>query len=444
MKLRQRIITAAALLILAVMFAFEITSSRQESQTIDEAVHLAAGYSYWKTGDFRMNPEHPPLIKMLAAFPLLFTKATLPTHDPSWQKVDEWKFGEVFLYHNTLSPDTLLLLGRLPIMLLSLVLGWAIFRASGAMFGTVAGFLSLGLYAFDPNVIAHSRYVTTDLGFTALMFFSLLALQKLLAQPNRKHAVWFGLALFVTSLSKFSFPVLVVALLVLLAVLKALQPHHPALQWSRWGQGLLVAIPIALVATWAVYGFELRRPVDDPRVMYLYQQRQDLLGSKLLAEQSPWKRYVVTTLGDQTKGIGKTAAHLLTLRYPLYSFFRGSISVLGHSEIGQSSFVLGQFGNQGWWYYFPVAFFTKTPPLTLLMFLGSAVGFVMLLIKTRHERKSWLDGFRSLDRRWYLLGIPAVVYFGFSLFSHLDLGWRYLMPIYPPLFVMSGSVVMVP
>jgi hypothetical protein len=41
------------------MLLLQITSARKEAQTWDEAVYISAGYSYWKTGDFRLNPEHP-------------------------------------------------------------------------------------------------------------------------------------------------------------------------------------------------------------------------------------------------------------------------------------------------------------------------------------------------------------------------------------------------
>src|SRR5215468_10491045 len=62
---------------IAVMFVviFEsqlLLSVRTYSQTIDEGVHIFSGYQYWKQADFGANPEHPPLVKLVAAFPILF------------------------------------------------------------------------------------------------------------------------------------------------------------------------------------------------------------------------------------------------------------------------------------------------------------------------------------------------------------------------------------
>ncbi len=58
-------------LLLAIFVAELLLSVRQDSQTFDESNHLYAGYSYWKRGDFGINPEHPPLVKLVAALPLL-------------------------------------------------------------------------------------------------------------------------------------------------------------------------------------------------------------------------------------------------------------------------------------------------------------------------------------------------------------------------------------
>src|SRR6266550_7150638 len=70
------------------------------SATTDEPVHLAAGYSYWQTRDFRMNPEHPPLAKLLAALPLLALHPRFDTANDAWQHATEDAFAFRFLYQN--------------------------------------------------------------------------------------------------------------------------------------------------------------------------------------------------------------------------------------------------------------------------------------------------------------------------------------------------------
>jgi predicted membrane-bound dolichyl-phosphate-mannose-protein mannosyltransferase len=97
--------------LLLAMTILQIAWVRQESQTWDEGIHLAAGYSYLKTGDLRMNPEHPPLGKYLNAIPLLFLRLKLPLDHPSWASEDAVEFGREFLYHNTTDADTILFAG---------------------------------------------------------------------------------------------------------------------------------------------------------------------------------------------------------------------------------------------------------------------------------------------------------------------------------------------
>jgi len=71
-------IAAAVVSLLVTLAAELVLSIRQQSQTFDESAHLYAGYSYWKRGDYGINPEHPPLAKLLAAVPLLPLKLPVP------------------------------------------------------------------------------------------------------------------------------------------------------------------------------------------------------------------------------------------------------------------------------------------------------------------------------------------------------------------------------
>lgn len=171
MPVAERVSWGLAALLLAVMAALQVTSVAQESQTYDEAVYISAGYSYWKTGDFRLNPEHPPLAKLLVSAPLLFENLTLPLSDPAWQKADQYAFGAQFLYHNRISADAILLRARCVTIVLTIFFGLAVFFWVRRRAGPLAALIALGLFAFDPNVLAHGRYATNDLAL-ALFFFA--------------------------------------------------------------------------------------------------------------------------------------------------------------------------------------------------------------------------------------------------------------------------------
>jgi hypothetical protein len=159
---------------LCVQAALMIASIRQEAQTWDESTHLAAGYSYWKTGDYRISPDHPPVAKMLESAPLLFMNVELPaTGKEFWRSADAVNFGATFLYTNRLSADDLLFPARCVTIAMTIVLGLSIALWTRAHFGVAAALTALTLYVFDPNIIAHGRYVTTDLAVTLFAFLTI-------------------------------------------------------------------------------------------------------------------------------------------------------------------------------------------------------------------------------------------------------------------------------
>src|SRR5205823_4435252 len=59
-----------AVMLLALLAVLAGGAARRESVTVDEVSHIGAGVSYLQRLDLRMNPEHPPLPKVLAAIPL--------------------------------------------------------------------------------------------------------------------------------------------------------------------------------------------------------------------------------------------------------------------------------------------------------------------------------------------------------------------------------------
>src|SRR5437660_12200072 len=125
-------LTVALLVCLA---ATQTLSVRQESQTWDEHLEIASGYTYLKTGDYWIIREHPPLARVIQALPLLFLGASLPVNHPTWAQRDADEFSLEFLYHNRVDPDTILFAARLMSLLLTVSLALAIAVWTPARFG---------------------------------------------------------------------------------------------------------------------------------------------------------------------------------------------------------------------------------------------------------------------------------------------------------------------
>ena len=211
METLKRLSVPLLVLMTFVFFVLNLVVSSQESTTMDEQAHIPASYSYVKYGDMRLNPEHPPLLKDLAGLILLPFQFPFPDNDPAWQTGinEQWSLGRKFV--NCEDPsnvcnnaDTITFWSRIPIVLVAALLGIFIFIWAKELAGRVAGLFAAALYFFDPNIIAHSHYVTTDIGIAAFIFFSFYFFVKFLERPTWKNVVLAGTFLGLAQLTKFS------------------------------------------------------------------------------------------------------------------------------------------------------------------------------------------------------------------------------------------------
>jgi len=161
--------TAVVVLLLAAIPIQAVPSLVRKSATFDEASHLSSAYEYLVTGVFRQHLDHPPLADQIAAFPLLFLGLQLPTDKASQNSLI--RFGNRFVYRNVRDADIILLWGRLPVVLLTVLLGWVVFSWGRELYRHPGvGLLALFLCVFDPNILAHGRLATNDLAVTCFSF----------------------------------------------------------------------------------------------------------------------------------------------------------------------------------------------------------------------------------------------------------------------------------
>jgi hypothetical protein len=400
----------AVIVLLATMTTLQIVSARQETQTFDEGFYLAAGYSYWKLADFRLEPQHPALGKLLVSFPLLFLNPVLPVDHSSWARANDTDFGWEFMHANRVPADTMLFAGRLMTVGVSLCLGVAIALWTRRTFGAAAAILALLFYCFDPSVLAHGHYVTNELLVTLFAFLACTAWWRYLRAPAwgwlAVTGLLTGLALATKLSALFLFPV--VFLLYCIA-----WRRHP----SRFDAKRLV-ISMSLLAICAFL-----------TVAGTYVQRLDLLipATRSARLADPSIRMIRDE--DQANPIGKSLAWIggrLGLRaHP----FLLSVGKLGsHNTGGHPAYLLGMRSQRGWWYYFPVAFAVKTPIATLA---------ALLLVRVLAAK--WLRTSAAVN--WPVLLVPLIVYLPLSMTTHINIGLRHLFPIFPFLFIAIGAII---
>ena len=198
--------------LLTIMAVCQISSVMQESQTWDEAIHLLAGYAPLKTGQHRLHTGHPPLGNLLNAIPLLSLNPKLPGEPSKWGPMDFVSLGRQFLYNNVVPASTMLFRARLVTILLTLVFGLSIAQSAKTMFGSGTGIIALILFVFNPTIIAHGRYVTTDLIVALFIFLTCMSWYRYLLTDGTLDLLLTGVLAGLALCSKLSALALVLIL----------------------------------------------------------------------------------------------------------------------------------------------------------------------------------------------------------------------------------------
>jgi hypothetical protein len=323
---------AAAVLFL--MFSLALTSMVNKAPTFDEQGFIVRGLGYLR-GYQQIRVGHPLGLNALnAALLVSDDNVNLPLDDPSWTGRSFHRPAELFLWEMGNDVEHIMFLARLPSIWLGVLLAAVVGRWAWQITARRwVGFFALTFVALDPNILAHTRLATTDLGLTAFALLAGYTLWRYLRSPSWGRALLAGASFGLLQNTKFTAGLFIplFALVILTGLVQkwidnrrsqkegsklfAAFPWRPLLM-------LLVAYPVAALLTlWGTNGFDISSmPADLP----------------MLAGLS-----------------GKTL--------PLAHYLEQFLDIGGRLRVGTPSFLLGQYSEQGWWFYFPVAFLLKTP-----------------------------------------------------------------------------------
>lgn len=361
---------------------------RTFSATVDEPIHLASGYEWFK-GELTTDMTHPPLARIAGALPLRV--AGLPYPQPS-NMVER---GNQLLYHGGHYVQNLALarLGNLLFLALAIVTVavWA-----RRLFSRQVAVPAVALFSTLPLLLGHAGLLTTDLAITAMLPLALLALDFYLESPTLKRALFLGLTLGLGLLSKFSFVVFFPPSM--LAVLALRRPLHAR------AHTILAALLLAFVTVWAGYRFDFRRPAD------VVNQ-----GADILEWAAP-------------KPLKPVAQFAGNIPVPAPTLALGMAQVKLHELLGHTAYLLGKESRTGWWYYFPVVFFYKSPLPWLILVVWGAIALAA-------------DRLRARDRSALQLVLIPVVILLTAMTTSLNIGARHILPIAAPLSIVGGYAV---
>lgn len=410
----RRLFTGMAVAALLCVYTVEVTlASRDLSATWDEPYHLLAGCRYWQAGDYGINPEHPPLAKLVGAFPLLFMHLKVPRVGRDDFKPTAIKQGRALVYGN--DADALLLRARLAEAGVGLLLILLLFEAGYRMFGAGAAWIAAVLAVFEPNLLAHSTLVTTDFAFTCFYFAAVYALWRVAERPTLLRLAGCGVMSGLALASKHSAILLVPTLALLAAaeitcrVKKVGQDGSspPRVFWQEmraWIGRLIIIYGLAVLVLWGFYGFRYQARPDGLPLWQSIGSFTTLLKGHI----APW---LVTT-----------AARFKLLPE---SYLFGLTDVLFVTAGPRVSFLLGHLYPHALWYYFPAAFLIK-----------STLGFLALLILAVAALKGWSG---KCHRKAAYILIPPIFFMSVALNAGTNLGIRHVLPIYPFLILAAAA-----
>lgn len=390
---------------LFIVLLLELTLTiRRETQTWDEACHIFAGYRYWTRGDFAMNPEHPPLVKLLSTATLLSLPLSGPERKRLFSKEEDFVSATQFVYSN--NAEQILLRTRTMASLLCLLLAALVFAAAREMFGNTVALVALTLFVFEPNLLAHGWEVTTDTGFSCFLLATVYAFYRYVKQPSIARLVFVGLAAGLALATKHSailvFPILVVLAAAEIWFGKFTKPSgasRPGV--ARLAGALLISAFTSVAILWAAYGFRLHPQHGvsaEQRVIAYAQGLHSPVQKAMIAQAARW--------------------HVLPESY-LYG-----LADVGYVAGFSHSYLFGHVYPHGQWFYFPAAFLIKTT-LSLLLLL-MLVPFAIALRGARYRRELTF------------LIFPAAIYFIVAVASTLNIGIRHILPVYPFLIILAG------
>ncbi|MBA4065119.1 MAG: hypothetical protein C0501_15675 [Isosphaera sp.] len=408
--------------------------------TFDEGVHLAAGYGYWTAGDFRLNREDPPLLKLVWALPAVLGGAP-PL--PSEAGANHWHVADAWLYRSGVPPRQLLDPARrvnlaLGCALVGLV-GWVAYRVWGTELAGVAG---CGFAAADPTLLALSCVLTTDVGVSLFGLLACHLLWEYAAAPSRGLLAGVGVTVGLALGAKFSAVGLVAGLGLAGAVFV--------------GRGGTLALPGGR-RTW--------RPSPAGEAPATSPQRGEVgVAGRLggapdrLAEEGPHQPHL-SPLGRGRRGaagegeppaaksggrpraaadfavrLGAVAAVTVAATYGFVHVpewaagLKFQLTRGGHGD--GVAYLSGEASRAGWYHYFLVALGLKLP-LGLLLAAGvSAVSRAAACGRCRP------------DPRWVLLVVPPLAFFALASAARVNVGVRAVAPVLPFLYLLAaGSVV---
>jgi len=435
----------------------------------DEPTHVAGGYSYWTTGEFRLHTENGSLPQRLAGGALVVGGVEMDVRrSPGWRESNVYEVSRQLLYRSGHDQTHLIRLARASMTTVAALLGLAVYVLALRRYGHRGALLSLAAFAFSPTFLAYGGLAVSDL--TASLMFLLASV---LTWQALRRATWTsvlsaGLACGGLLLSKSSGPVILGVIAVMLVVRLISREGITFAAGRAWSATLhsrpgrlagmiavlFVQALLAVTLVWAAYGFR-----------YAAIPAHSGPGELIESWQSLSKN-----AGPAGRSLQRAAEYQLLPE----AYLHGLAYTIAHAD-SRMGFMTGQYSGTGWRSYFPFCFAVKNP-LSWLALLATAAVAAVVAWRRSDKRQVTSDKSRNVlsstttashesdevkqtspslvTSRWSLVASSVyettplwalVLIYGLTAcLSHINIGHRHILPVYAPLAVLIGAAATIP
>ena len=402
-KLSARVLWVSVVALIAVQSLLVVLTIHRASPTFDEGNHSFAAYMMLHTGDYGLNPEHPPLVKYLAALPTLGRDLWIPENKNRSFKTEAYVDGGEWLARNDGDRNQLIFHMRLAAGLLVPLLALVVFLMARECFGDWAALTALALVVFDPNILGNAALVTTDIGISLFFVAATWCFYRYVKQPTLTRLLVAAIVAGLLLATKHSAILFAPMMLLLIGYEVAAAPRGTRRRTAlRLGGAFCTIVVIGVLVLWSFYGF------------------------RYAARPAPLK--MSTTLADWVAPVGAFDSAVVNAIGRMHllpeSYLIGMVDVRRMAD-HYPTFIFGRNWPHGVWWYFPSVFAIKTTLGLLALTLVAVLAIAMRKLK--------------LSREVVFVLVPALVYFITAIVFGMNIGSRHLLPFYAYLFILAGA-----